>query len=93
MDEDKSGLELAKSAFTLVGPEAASEKLWDAYTAERRAVQEAFSTVLLSDADESDYEVVQIHYLLALLLIYLLSCLLVGNGGRCFSHRHFERGA
>jgi hypothetical protein len=90
MDEDESGLELSKSAFTLVGPKAMSKKLWDAYTAERCAVQEAFSTVLLSDKDENDYEVIQIHYLLTLLLIYLLFCLLVGNGGWCFSHCHFK---
>jgi len=39
MDEAKSGLELAKSTFTLVEPNAgASEQLWDAYTAERLAV-------------------------------------------------------
>jgi hypothetical protein len=73
MDEHKSGLELAKSSYTLVEPVAASESLWDAYTAERRAVQEAFSTVLLSgeadseeEEEETDYGVVQMPHLFTL---------------------------
>jgi hypothetical protein len=64
MEEIKSGLELAKSTYTLVAPVVASETLWNAYTTERRAVKDAFGTVLLSgedDNDESDYEVIQVH--------------------------------
>lgn len=57
MDVDKSGLELAKSAFILVKPNAgASEQLWDAYSAERLAVQESFNTVLLSGEEEIEFE-------------------------------------
>jgi hypothetical protein len=71
MDEDKSGLELAKSAFTLVKPNAGtSEQLWDAYTAERLAVQELFNTVLLSieeenSDEENEHEVGKISHLLS----------------------------
>jgi hypothetical protein len=66
MDEDKSGLELAKSTFTLVEPNAgASEQLWNAYTAERLAVQESFNTVLLSSEEENEYEVAEIPHLLS----------------------------
>lgn len=54
--EDKSGLELAKSTYTLVDPIAASEQLWNAYTAERLAVQDAFGTVLISGEEECDEE-------------------------------------
>jgi len=63
MSEDKSGLELAKATYTLVEPIAASEKLWDAYTSERRAFQEVFCTVLLSGGSDSenDDDVIHIH--------------------------------
>jgi len=62
MPGEKSALERAKSKFTLVEPIAASERLWDAYTAERRAVRKEFSTVLLEneeEGDEVDYDVTQ----------------------------------
>jgi hypothetical protein len=55
MPDEKSGLERAKSHYTLLEPATASEKLWDAYTAERHAVREKFGTVL-SDGKGNDSE-------------------------------------
>jgi len=51
--ENLSGLDLAKSKYNLVEPISASETLWDAYTAERSAVQKKFGTVL-SDKEKFD---------------------------------------